>query len=111
MRLRRQLLKPTIKCDKLQYKCRDIIVHQAQVAKCSPTHDKCMEVLHISYTMCTRGLPDICTLGPWACCPRASGVYIRQTTHAHGITIKYTTLIPQMKPYLLTRGGITSPFC
>ena len=35
--------------------------------------------------MCTRGLPDIYTLSP-----RASGVYIRQTTRAHGITTKYT---------------------
>ena len=39
---------------------------------------------NISYiAMCTRGLPDIYTLGP-----RALGVYIRQTTRAHGITIK-----------------------
>ena len=45
-------------------------------------------VLHISYTMCTRGSPDIYTLSPRACGPRASGVYIRQTTRAHGITIK-----------------------
>ena len=39
--------------------------------------------------MCTRGLPDIYTLSPRACGPRASGVYIRQTTRAHGITTKY----------------------
>ena len=39
------------------------------------------KVLHISYTMYTRGLPDICTLSP-----RALGVYIRQTTRAHGIS-------------------------
>ena len=38
--------------------------------------------------MCTRGLPDIYTLSPRACGPRASSVYIRQTTRAHGITIK-----------------------
>ena len=43
------------------------------------------KVLHNSYTMCTRGSPDIYTLSP-----RALGVYIRQTTRAHGITIKYT---------------------
>ena len=36
------------------------------------------------YTMGTSGLPDIYTLSP-----RASGVYIRQTTHTHGITISY----------------------
>ena len=42
------------------------------------------------YTMCTRGSPDIYTLSPWACGPRASGVYIRQTTRAHSITIKYS---------------------
>ena len=28
---------------------------------------------------------------PRACSPRASGVYIRQTTRAHGITITYGT--------------------
>ena len=39
--------------------------------------------------MCTRGLPDIYTLSPRACGPRALGVYIRQTTRAHGITTKY----------------------
>ena len=44
--------------------------------------------------MCTRGLPDIYILSPRACGPRASGVYIRQTTRAHGITIKY---IPSTK--------------
>ena len=47
-------------------------------------------MLHNSYyTMCTRGSPDIYTLSPRACGPRALGVYIRQTTRAHGITIKY----------------------
>ena len=34
--------------------------------------------------MGTRGLPDIYTLSP-----RALGVYFRQTTHAHGITITW----------------------
>ena len=47
-------------------------------------HGSHMEVLHSSYTMDTRGLPDIYTLSP-----QASGEYIRQTTHAHGITINY----------------------
>ena len=41
-------------------------------------HDKCTEVLHITYTMCTHGLPDIYTLSPCAL-----GVYIRQATRAH----------------------------
>ena len=49
-----------------------------------------MEVLYSSYTMGTCGSPDIYTLSPWACGPQASGVYIRQTTYAHGTTIKYT---------------------
>ena len=37
--------------------------------------------------MCTRGSPDVYTLGPvaLAACDRDSGVYIRQTTRAHGI--------------------------
>ena len=47
------------------------------------------KVLHNSYTMYTRGLPDIYTLSPHSYGPWASGVYIRQTTRAHGITIKY----------------------
>ena len=51
------------------------------------------KVLHISYTMSTRGSPDIYTLSPRACGPRALGVYIRQTTRAHGITIKYDIYI------------------
>ena len=51
-------------------------------------HGSCTEVLHSSYTMGTCGSPDIYTLSPRACGPRALGVYIRQTTRAHGITIK-----------------------
>ena len=39
--------------------------------------------------MGTRGLPDIYTRSPRAAGPRAEGVYIRQTTSAHGITIMY----------------------
>ena len=37
--------------------------------------------------MGTRGLPDIYTLSPRACGPRALGVYIRQATRAHVTTI------------------------
>ena len=37
--------------------------------------------------MNTHGLPDIYTLSPQALC-----VYIRQTTHAHVTTIKYTVV-------------------
>ena len=48
--------------------------------------------------MCTRGSPDIYTLSPRACGPRASGVYIRQTTRAHDITIKYIYI------YIYTRS-------
>ena len=55
-------------------------------------HGSCTEVLHSSYTMGTRGSPDIYTLSPRACGPRASGVYIRQTTRAHGIIIKYVSI-------------------
>ena len=43
-------------------------------------------MVHISYTMSTRGLPDMYTLSPRVCGPRASGVHIRQTTRVHGIT-------------------------
>ena len=48
---------------------------------------------HNSYTMCIHGLPDMYTLSPRACGPRALGVHIRQTTHAHGITITYIIYI------------------
>ena len=51
-----------------------------------------MEMLHISYTMCTCGSPDIYTLSPWSNSPWASSVYIKQTTSAHDITINYTHL-------------------
>ena len=41
------------------------------------------QVVHNSCNMGTRGLPDIYTLNPRACGPRALSVYIRQTTCAH----------------------------
>ena len=44
---------------------------------------------HICYTMSTRGLPDMYTLSPRACGPRASSVHNRLTTRVHGITITY----------------------
>ena len=64
-------------------------------------HGSCTEVLHSSYTMGTRGSPDIYTLSPRACGPRALGVYIRQTTRAHGITIKNNILL------LITRSRLS----
>ena len=50
--------------------------------------------------MCTRGLPDIYTLSPRACGPWALGVYIRQTTCAHGITINYVGIAFGVKEHL-----------
>ena len=38
-----------------------------------------------NWTSCAS-VRNIYTLSPRACSPQASGVYIRQTTHAHGIT-------------------------
>ena len=46
-------------------------------------------MVHNSYTMSTRGFPDMYTLSPRACSPHASGVHIRQTTCVHGITITH----------------------
>ena len=40
--------------------------------------------------MGTRALPDMYALSPRACGPRASGIHIRQSTHAHVITYTYT---------------------
>ena len=40
---------------------------------------------HNSYTMCICGLPDMYTLSPQACGPRALSVHI---THTHG-KLKY----------------------
>ena len=48
-----------------------------------------LKVVYNSYTMCTCGLPDIY----YTLSPRASGVYIRWTTRAHGMTIKYVCAI------------------
>ena len=41
----------------------------------------------VVHNMGTCGLPDIHTLSPRACGPRALGVYIKQTTRAHVTTI------------------------
>ena len=56
-------------------------------------------MVHISYTMSTCGLPDMYTLSPQACSPRASGVHIRQTTRVHGITItcRYNMLVLSLR--------------
>ena len=43
--------------------------------------------------MGTHGLPDIYTLSPRVCGLQALGVYIRQTTRAHGIIIEYILLL------------------
>ena len=48
-----------------------------------------------SYTLGTRGLPDIYTLSPHTSC-----VYIRQATRVHGITIKYTLGYPGCEKYI-----------
>ena len=49
---------------------------------------------HITVIPCPlmHGLPDMYTISPRACGPWASGVhiYIRQTTHVHGITMTYS---------------------
>ena len=55
----------------------------------------------ICYTMGMSGLPDMYTRSPRV--PRASGVHIRQTTNAHGITVMYHIPTPlanwnQLKP-------------
>ena len=44
-------------------------------------------MVHNSCNMCTHGFPDMYTLSPRACSPRASGVHIRQSTRAHVTTI------------------------
>ena len=59
-------------------------------------------MVHISYTISTRGLPDMYTLSPQACGPWASGVHIRQTTCVHSITITYIiTYISGITGYLI----------
>ena len=47
-------------------------------------------MLHNSCNTGTRGLPDMSTLSPRACGPRASGVHIRQTTRACVTTVTCT---------------------
>ena len=51
--------------------------------------------------MGTCVLPGMHTLSPQACSPRASGVYINQTTRAHSITIKSLTGLETILPLCL----------
>ena len=46
------------------------------------------KVLHISGNMCTRDLPDMYTLSPWA-----SGIHIRQILRAHVTTYTCSPVI------------------
>ena len=54
--------------------------------------EKCVDTMYSayslfnSYTIDTSYLPDIYVQNPRVIGPRAAGVYIRQTTNAHGIT-------------------------
>ena len=54
--------------------------------------EKCVDTMYSayslfnSYTMGTTYLPDIYAQNPRAIDPRAEGIYIRQTTSAHGKT-------------------------
>jgi len=41
--------------------------------------------------MCTRDLPDMYALSPWACGPWALGIHIKQIPLAHVTTITCTT--------------------
>ena len=66
------------------------------------------QVVHNSCNMGTRGLPDIYTLSPRACGPRALGVYIGQTTHAHVTTIHYCILCGRIKGF---NHSITTIMC
>ena len=52
----------------------------------SPFDPPTQSVTCYSYTMGTSGLSDMYTRSLRAAGPRAEGVYIRQTTSAHGIT-------------------------
>ena len=54
-------------------------------------------MLHNSCNTGSCGLPDMSTLSPRACGPRALGGHIRQTTRAHVTTIKCGTFTPQIK--------------
>ena len=62
-------------------------------------------MLHSSYTMGTHDSPtNIYTLSIRACGPRALGVYIKQTTCAHGITIKYA--LEMILKFAFLKNGI-----
>ena len=60
------------------------------------------------------GLPDACTRGPRAADSRAEGVYIRQTTSAHGMINVYILLFMReqtqssSKPSLTFKGAYAS---
>ena len=48
-----------------------------------------MEVIHITCSMCSHGLPDMYAFSPWACSPWALGihVHIRQIPYDYATTI------------------------
>ena len=85
-----QLLKPTIECDKLQYKCRDAKLEL--LSTCPRTISAQWCYMLVIPCALVGSLIYVYTLSP-----HASGLFIRQTTCAHGITIKYTTTMLQLQ--------------
>ena len=61
--------------------------------------------------MCTHGLPDIYSRSLRATGPQALGVYIRQTTRAHGITIKYCIIVAMAAIYHITVKQLNDQNC
>ena len=83
--------KLTINRNKYHYKYSEAFVKEVELLYVSSRTRSGIRI-HISYTMGTLALPDIYTLSPWTCSPQATGVYIRQTTHARGMIITYARI-------------------
>ena len=62
-------------------------------------------MIHNSCNMAIRDLPDMYTLIPRACGPRASGIHIRQIPHGHVTTIKWTPVLYIAAFVIITPAG------
>ena len=63
-------------------------------------------MVHISYTMCICGLPDMYTLRPAALRLQVY-IRIRQATHAHGITITCTCTLMEQSSLIINVDAYT----
>ena len=71
------------------------------------------KVIHNTCNMAIRDLPDMYTLSPRACGPRALGIHIRQILHGHFITITYIPMCGRIKEgnWVITKTSPSDNSC